>query len=119
MCRVLQISRSGYYSWLKRPESARSKENRRIDSLIRIEFDRSKQRSGSPKITKVLQQNGEKIHRTRVAKRMRKMDLRSKTKKKFRVTTDSKHSEPVAPNLLNRVFTVSGKAKSHRRTQAA
>ena len=107
MCRVLKVSRSGYYSWKSRSESNRSRENRCLDALIQIEFRTSKQRSGSEKITQSLLQKGEKVYRTKVAKRMRKMGLRSKVKRKYRITTDSKHSEPVAPNLLNRQFTVS------------
>jgi len=73
-----------------------------------VEHTGSKERSGSEKITQKLRQKGENVCRSRVAKRMKSMGLRSKVKKKFRATTDSKHTEPVAPNLLNRAFTVAG-----------
>lgn len=108
MCRVLRVSRSGFYAWLKRPESDRDKENRHLDTLIRAEYEKSRQRSGSIKITEALKRkdNGIKIYRTKVAKRMQLMGIRSKVKRKFKVTTDSSHKEPVAPNILNREFTV-------------
>jgi transposase InsO family protein len=105
MCRVLKVSRSGFHSWLGRPESARSRENKRLDALIRAEHEASEERSGSTKISQALAKKGEKVNRTRVAKRMHHMGIRSKVARKFRVTTDSNHAEPVAPNLLNRRFT--------------
>ena len=106
MCRVIKVSRSGYYRWCARPESTRNRENRRLDVLIKAEYQSSKCRSGSEKVTRSLRQKGEKVYRTKVAKRMQRMGLRSKVYRKFRVTTDSKHSEPVAENLLNRQFSV-------------
>jgi putative transposase len=106
MAKVLGVSTSGYYAWLKRPESRRAQENRRLDALVRAEFEGSEKRSGSLKITEALVAKGENVRRKRVAKRMQVMGIRSKVGRKFRVTTDSKHSEPVAPNLLQRRFTV-------------
>jgi len=107
MCRVLKVSTRGYYIWRKRPESKRSRERRRFAALVRAEFKAHKERDGSVKITESLKNKGEKANRTKVAKYMQEMGLRSKQKRKFRVTTDSKHNEPVAPNLLNRQFSVS------------
>jgi putative transposase len=107
MAEVLKVSRSGFYAWLKRPESGREKETRLLDALIRAEHERSKERSGSIKIAHALRAKGHSVGRKRVARRMRSMGLRSKVRRKFRVTTDSKHKEPVAPNLLNRQFTTS------------
>jgi transposase InsO family protein len=111
MCRAMKVSRSGYHSWLHRSESHRGRANRRLDALIKAEFTLSKKRSGSHKITEALKQKGEKTYRTKVAKRMKEMELRSRTKKKFRVTTDSKRKEPVAPNLLDRQYRVSAPNK--------
>jgi putative transposase len=107
MANVLEVTRSGYYAWLKRPLSNRAKEDMRLTLEIRALFEKSKKRSGSPKITNALQKNGIKISRKRVCRIMRKNGLRSCIRKKYRVTTDSRHSYPVAPNLLNRRFTVS------------
>lgn len=106
MCRVLEVSASGYYAWKQRPESHRAQENRRLDAAIRTVYQASKGRSGSPKITRALRQKGWKVGENRVAKRMREMGLRSIIRRKFKVTTDSKHAFPVAPNRLQRNFTV-------------
>jgi len=107
MCRVLEVSSSGYYAWKQRPESGRTTETRRLEAAIRIAYQASKGRSGSPKITQTLRQQGWKVGENRVAKRMRQMGLRSIIRRKFRATTNSKHPFPVAPNRLRRNFTVS------------
>jgi transposase InsO family protein len=106
MCRVLKVSRSGFYAWLDRPESEQVRSRRWLDAQIRVEYQASKKRSGSEKITQALRKKGLRVHRSRVAERMQHMGLRSKVGRKYRPTTDSKHKEPVAPNLLNRQFTV-------------
>lgn len=106
MCRVLEVSASGYYAWRKRPESRRAREKRRLMTLVRVEFKARKEREGSLKITEALKQKGENVYRTKVAKYMQEDGLRSKQKRKFRGTTDSKHDEPVAPNILDRQFSV-------------
>ena len=106
MALVLGVKRGGYYAWKRRPESKRSQARRRIDALVKAEFEASRSRSGSLKVTHALVKKGERVSRKHVAARMHAMGLKSKVRRKFRVTTDSKHSEPVAPNLLNRQFTV-------------
>ena len=104
MSRVLEVSRSGYYRWLKRKPSPRDIDNQRLDAEIREIYDGSKGRYGSPKITRELQDRGYRVSKNRVARRMRDIGLRSKVRRKYRVTTDSKHQFPVAPNLLERNF---------------
>jgi putative transposase len=105
MCRVLKVSRSGYYRWLKRKPSRRKLDNQRLDAEIREIYDGSKGRYGSPKITQELRDRGRRVGKNRVAKRMRKAGLRSKIRRKYRVTTDSKHQFAVSPNVLERNFT--------------
>jgi len=105
MCRVFEVSRSGYYRWLKRKPSQRHLDNQRLDTQIREIYEQSKGRYGSPKITQELRDQGRKVGKNRVAERMRKAGLRSKIRRKYRVTTNSKHKFPVAPNLLERNFT--------------
>lgn len=105
MCRVLGVSRSGYYRWLKRKPSRRELDNRQLDAQIREIYDNSKGRYGSPKITKELNDRGRQVSKNRVARRMRTAGIRSKIRRKYRVTTDSRHNLPVAPNLLERDFT--------------
>lgn len=107
MAGVLNVSRSGYYAWVKRPRSRRDIENMRLDVEIKAVYEASKRRYGSVKITRELEKRGKKYGRNRVASRMRKMGLASKVRKRFKVTTNSKHAYPVAPNLLNRDFTAS------------
>ena len=107
MCRVLTVSRSGFYSWLKRPESQRKIENRQLDAHIKSIYMKSKRRYGSPKITYELCSRGWKVSKNRVARRMKQAGLKSIVRRKYRPTTDSKHSHPVAPNLLERNFTAS------------
>jgi putative transposase len=106
MARALDVTRSGYYAWVKRPMSKRAIENRRLTAEIHALFEKNKKRYGYPKITDALQKQGSAVNHKRVYRLMRKEGLRSCIRKKYRVTTDSRHTYPVAPNLLNRNFTV-------------
>jgi len=84
MCRVLSVSRSGYYRWRGRPESRRAIENRRLDVHIKAIFMKSKRRYGSPKITDELNDMGFPIGKNRVARRMKAAGLRSIVRRKYR-----------------------------------
>ncbi|OIO62083.1 MAG: transposase [Candidatus Marinimicrobia bacterium CG1_02_48_14] len=107
MCSVLRLSRSGYYTWVDRPESNRSKDNRLLLSKIRKSHELSKGIYGSPRITDDLHDWGYKVSRVRVARLMQANAIRSKIKRKFKVTTHSDHKLPISPNLLNRNFSAS------------
>ena len=107
MCRVLGVSRSGYYAWLVRPESERSRRNQSLLSEICLVHHRSRRSYGSPRVTDDLRVSGLCCSEHRVARLMRQHGIRAKTVRKFRVTTNSKHAFPVAPNLLDRQFAVS------------
>jgi putative transposase len=76
-----------------------------LDEEIREIYDGSKGRYGSPKITQELRDRGHSVSKNRVAKRMREAGLRSKIRRRYRVTTDSKHRFPIATNLVERNFT--------------
>ena len=104
MCRVMGVSRSGYYAWRNRPKSKRSIENQALSQQIKEIFYESKQTYGSPRITGALKARGIDISRPRVARLMRKSHLRSKMKRKFVHTTDSKHAFRISPNRLDRCF---------------
>ena len=106
MCEVLKVSKSGYYAWLSRPESERHKVNRRLLSEIRMAHDRSRRTYGSPRVTVELKESGVSCSVNRVARLMSENGICAKRRRKFRATTDSKHSFAVAPNLLNRQFTI-------------
>jgi putative transposase len=106
MCRVLEASPSGFYDWLERPESPRAAENRALVAKIQAIHSDSRRTYGSPRVHASLQDAGCRIGRHRVARLMRDNGIRAKTKRKFRVTTDSRHDHPVAPNRLDRQFEV-------------
>ena len=105
MCKVLVIERSGYYAWLKRKPGSRKVNNDRLDKKIISIFTLHKSRYGVLRITDELRENGESCSKNRVAKRMNHLGLQAQAKRKFKVTTDSNHNLPVAPNVLNRDFT--------------
>jgi putative transposase len=106
MCRVLGVSPSGYYAWRSRPESARSREDRRLKAKIRAFHEKSRRTYGAARIHADLRDDGEGCGRHRVARLMREDGLVGAKAKQFRTTTDSKHSDPVAENLLDQKFTV-------------
>lgn len=101
---MLSIERSGYYAWLKHKPSKRDIANEQLDQKIIPLFEKHKQRYGAPRLADELKEMGEACSKNRVARRLQHLKLKAKAKKKFKVTTDSKHSLPVAPNLLNRDF---------------
>lgn len=104
MCKVFDISKSGYYDWLQREPSVRWQENEYLLTRITKIFALSGQSYGSPRITKELNKEGIKISRTRVARIMKSAGLFARRRRKFVPTTDSKHDYPIAPNVLNRQF---------------
>jgi putative transposase len=104
MCALLNVSRSGYYSFVNRPLSKRQLNNKRLDIKIKSIYNEHKKRYGAPRITRVLQSQNEPCSHTRVARRMQAMGLAALAKKKFKVTTDSEHSLPIYKNYLNRNF---------------
>jgi putative transposase len=106
MCRALGVSRSGFYAWSVRPESERSKENKRLTLEIKKVHEESRRTYGSPRVHAELQEQGFEVGRKRVARLMRDNGLRAKGKRRFRKTTDSNHGRSVAPNILSRNFEV-------------
>ena len=106
MAQALQISRSGYYAWMKRAESPRKRENQLLLEQIKSVFYRSKSIYGSPRVTAQLHRDGIVCGKNRVARLMRQNRLQSRKQKKYKATTNSKHRFPVALNLLNQNFLV-------------
>ena len=105
MCEVLDVSTTGYYDWFKREPSAQSRSNEALDGHISEIYRHHKGRYGSPRITDDLQDLDVPCSENRVARRMRHMDLKAVQAKKFKVTTDSNHNKPVAPDLIEQDFT--------------
>ena len=106
LCRCLEVSRSGFYAWRERPVSARGKQDARLKVEIAASYSGSRRTYGSPRIIRDLREDGHRVSRKRVARLMRELGLEGRRKRRFRATTDSKHSFPVAPNLLMRDFDV-------------
>ena len=106
MCHVLKVSQSGYYRWRKAPLSSLKIENERLRARINELFKEHNGMVGSPMITADLRAEPEfsKVSKNRVARHMQEMGLKCRATRKFVVTTDSRHSEPVAPNILDRQF---------------
>jgi putative transposase len=104
MCTVFQVSRSSYYDYLEGSVSKRAQENEKLLILIRAVHHKSKQRYGSPRIYEVLKAKKVAVSRPRVARLMKQAQLRATIKRRFKVTTDSKHHYAVNENLLNRNF---------------
>ena len=108
MCQVLQVSRSAYYGWLNHKPTEREIRKALHTRVIRDIFFTSRRSYGSPKVYLKMKKMGYTISKNQVAAIMRKEGLKSVVKKKHVVTTDSKHNYPVAPNLLNQNFMVTG-----------
>ena len=105
-CEVLRVSRSGFYSWRKRPPSATATRRAALTQEVREVHRISRETYGAVRVHQALGQRGTKCDRKTVAKVMREAGIRSKTSRKFRVTTtDSNHPHPVAQNVLARDFT--------------
>jgi putative transposase len=104
MCRLLNVSISGYYAWLNRDPSLRDEANMKLTHKIKRIFDDEKSRAGAPRIARRLKAEGELVSRHRVARIMRLNGWRARAAKKFKATTNSNHRLPVAPNLLNQDF---------------
>ena len=106
LCRLFRVSRSGYYAWRKRPASMRSIKNQLLLERIKAVHKKSRKTYGSPRVHRQLVAEGERCGRGRVERLMSANGIRAKQKRKFVVTTDSKHDLPVAENILNRQFCV-------------
>jgi transposase InsO family protein len=104
MCKVFRVRKSSYYGWLKNGPSNRWQENEKLLTEIMDIFEESDSTYGSPRMIKELKARGWVVGKNRVANMMRAADLRARKPKSFKVTTDSKHNYPVAPNVLDRKF---------------
>lgn len=103
-CRVLNVSASGYYAWSGRDPSEREIDDARLIDKIRGAYDASDGVYGVRRVHRQLVADGESCSRNRVARLMRRCGITARRRRKYRVTTDSKHSFPVAENLLDREF---------------
>ena len=104
MCRALGVSSSGYYGWRKRLPAPRTKDDARLAVEIAAAHKRSRGTYGSPRVHEELRARGTRVGKKRVERLMRENGLQARRKRRFCHTTDSKHPDPIAPNILARRF---------------
>ena len=104
MCKVLEVSQSGYFAWRSRPASRRQRDDLVLLAHVRAAFVLSNETYGSPRMTRELQDQGLSVGRRRTARLMRENGLRARQPRRFKRTTDSLHAFPVAPNLIEQDF---------------
>jgi len=105
LCSVLGVSQSGYFAWKDRPACRRQRDDLVLLAHARSAFALSNGTYGSPRMTRELQDNGFAVGRRRTARLMRENDIKARQKRRFKRTTDSEHSWPVEPNIIDQDFT--------------
>ena len=108
LCGVLGVSASGYFAWKDRPACRRQRDDLVLLAHARSSFALSNGTYGSPRMTRELQDNGFAVGRRRTARLMRENDLKARQKRRFKRTTDSEHSWPIAPNIIDQDFAADG-----------
>jgi putative transposase len=106
LCRVLDVSRSGFYAWRERRPSTRRQQDQVLTEAARKAHVRSRGTYGSPRVHAELRAEGHQVSRKRVARVMRQAGLAARRRRRYRATTDSAHGEPIAANRLGRAFDV-------------
>jgi transposase InsO family protein len=99
------VTRSGFYAWQRRPESAHRRRDRQLRVLVRASHEASRRAYGSPRVWEDLTEQGQAISRKRVVRLMREEGLVARPRRRFKTTTMSDHDQPVAANVLDRQFT--------------
>ena len=106
MCLILRVSKSGYYKWLNRKPSKRAQEEGRLEVEIKAAHKRTRETCGPERLQHELREHGVKVGICRIRRIRTKLGIRCKQKRKFKATTDSKHTLPVAKNLIHQQFEV-------------
>ena len=104
MSRVLEVSPSGYYDWLTRPLSAHAQQDQELSTRIVTHFEANRHVYGTRRLKDCLADEGQRVSRRRIGRLMSEQELRVRTRRKFKATTDSSHGQAVAPNVLDRQF---------------
>jgi putative transposase len=104
LCSVLGVSRSGFHAWRKRPTAPRLRADAQLAAQVAAVHTRSRKTYGSPRVHAELRAKGVRVGKKRVERLMRENGLEARRKRRFRRTTDSKHSNPIAPNVVARNF---------------
>ena len=108
LCRCLLVTPSGFYAWATRGLSARAQRDVVLRTKLRAFHAASGHRYGRPNLWKDLQEDGEAVSEKRVARLMREEGIHGKGRRRFKNTTMSDHTDPIAPNVLDREFTAAG-----------
>lgn len=106
MCRVLGVTRSGFYAWKKRPKPIRAKHDAQLAAKVASIHQRSRRTYGSPRVHRELQAQGVRVGKKRVERLMRENSIIGRRRRAFKRTTDSRHGGPIAKNVLRRQFNV-------------
>lgn len=106
LCGLLGVSESGYHAWRKRPPSVRALEEARLELEIKAAHQRTRETCGPERLQADLSDHGVQVGIHRIKRIRKKLGLRCRQKRKFKATTDSRHTLPVAPNRLDRQFAV-------------
>jgi putative transposase len=106
MCRLLAVSRSGYYAWLHRPPRAQAEAEQQLQQKVQHYFTQGRGTYGTRRIKYLLAKDGLVVSRRRIGRVLTQAGLRCKTRRKFKAPTAAGQAQTVAPNLLNRAFTV-------------
>lgn len=111
LTRVLRISAGGYYNWIDRPLSKWAREETRLEVEIRAADKRTRQVYGAEKLQHDLVEHGIRVGICRIKRIRRRLGIRCKQKRKFKATTNSRHTLPVAENILGQQFKVTAPNK--------
>lgn len=106
VCRVLGVTKSGFYAWKKRPKPERAKRDAQLAATVAGVHQKSRRTYGSPRVHRELKARGVRVGKKRIERLMRENGLQGRSKRRFKRTTDSRHGGPIAPNLLKRQFDV-------------
>lgn len=104
LCELLGVSRSGFHAWQHRPRSARQSLDAQLATQVAAVHKRSRGTYGSPRVHAELKARGVRVGKKRIARLMQENGIKARSKRRFRKTTDSKHTSPIAPNILAREF---------------
>src|SRR5262245_63451238 len=106
LCRMLEVSRSGYYEWLGRPPRVHPDTEQQLEAKVQQYFAQGRGTYGTRRIKHLLTQEGLRVSRRRIGRMLTQAGLRCKTRRRFKAPTASGQAQTVAPNQLNREFTV-------------
>ena len=106
LCRTLEVSRSGYYEWLSRPPRAQAEVDQQMEAKVQHYFAQGRGTYGTRRIKHLLAQEGLQVSRRRIGCILAQAGLRCKTRRKFKAPRSAEQAQTIAPNQLNREFTV-------------